>query len=284
VHDLICNAGIHPENIGRKKMNSSAHRQQPSWRRYMPWRIQFLVDSLLAGADVRSSIRFLLNSTLRVSLLVRLKYLISIYRASYRIECAHSQSEILECVVALLSFQGSQQAVFVEAGSYKGGSTAKFSMAAKLVGRKLVAFDSFEGLPANDEAHGLTILGEVPNFQAGKYRGGLDEVKENIRMYGSIDSCEFIKGWFDQTMPNFHRPVAAAYLDVDLVSSTRTCLRYLYPLIEPGGSIFSQDAHLPLIIELLRNEGFWRHEVGCVPPSIKGLGSRKLVQITKPYL
>jgi O-methyltransferase len=258
-------------------------RLQTLWRQYIPWRIQFFFRSILVASDLKSSVRFLLNSSLPVDRARRAQYLKSIYRTSYHVDCAHTQSEILECVTALWSFSGSPQAVFVEAGCYKGGSAAKFSAAARLVGRQLVAFDSFEGLPANEEQHGLTILGEAPQFDAGKYRGGLEEVRANIGTHGAIECCQFIKGWFDQTMPDFHRPIGIAYLDVDLVSSTKTCLRFLYPLLEPGGSIFSQDAHLPLIIDLLKDKAFWRNEVGCAPPVIDGLGLRKLVRITKPF-
>ncbi len=262
-------------------MPSILQRPQSWWRNYMPYRLQFLVRSILDFTDVKSSVRFLFDFSLPVSFWRRLRYIGSIYRTSYRVDCAHTQSEILECVAALLSFRGSPQAVFVEAGCYKGGSAAKFSAAARLVRRDFVAFDSFEGLPANDERHGTTIHGDKPRFDAGRYRGSLEEVEANIRNHGSIESSELIKGWFDQTMPAFSRPVAVAYLDVDLVSSTRTCLRYLYPLLEPGGSIFSQDAHLPLIIDLLKSDAFWREEVGCEVPAIEGLGRRKLVRITK---
>ena len=264
-------------------MLSILERSQSWWRHYVPYRLQFLVRSILDLTDVRSSVRFLLDFSLPVSFVTRLRYVGSIYRTSYRVDCAHTQSEILECAAALLSFGGSPQAVFVEAGCYKGGSAAKFSAAARLVGRDFVAFDSFEGLPANDEQHGATIQGDKPRFDEGRYRGSLEEVEANIRTYGSIESSQLVKGWFDQTMPAFSRPIAVAYLDVDLVSSTRTCLRHLYPLLEPGGSIYSQDAHLPLIIDLLRTDAFWREEVGCETPAIEGLGSRKLVRITKRH-
>lgn len=225
--------------------------------------------------------KFLLNRALPIDFLARVRYLMTIYRISAGVDCAHTQSEILECVTALLLFRGPRKAVFVEAGCYKGGSTAKFSAAARLAGTTLVAFDSFEGLPANEEVHGVTIHGEVPRFDEGRYRGGLEEVESNVRAHGAIDSCRFVKGWFDRTMPDFDAPIAVAYLDVDLVSSTRTCLMNLYPLLEPGGSIFSQDAHLPLIIALLKDETFWRDEVRSVPPAIEGLGARKLVRMVK---
>ena len=46
-----------------------------------------------------------------------------------------------------------------------------------------------------------------------------------------------------------------------------------------GGVLFSQDGHLPWVIDLLRDEKFWRDEVGAEPPRIEGLGKQKLVAI-----
>jgi hypothetical protein len=41
----------------------------------------------------------------------------------------------------------------------------------------------------------------------------------------------------------------------------------------------SQDGHLQATIALLRDERFWRSELGTPPPSIRGLGRAKLVEI-----
>jgi len=169
----------------------------------------------------------------------------------------------------------------VEAGACKDGSTAKFSIATRLANRELVAFDSFEGIPEHDEPHDKNIFGGAPSFE-GNYRGALEEVKANVARYGQIDVCSFVQGWFEETMPSFSRPIAAIYLDVDLAASTRTCLKYLYPLLVPGGALYSQDGHLPLVIDVFSSNTFWHHEVGLAQPHIEGLGIRKLIWATKP--
>src|SRR5207244_1008155 len=140
-----------------------------------------------------------------------------------------------------------------EAGCYKGGSTAKFSLAAHAAGKELVVFDSFQGLPENEEPHGTTIFGEVIRFKKGHYRGTLDEVSDNVSRFGKIGSCRFVPGWFEATLTDFQVPVSAIYLDVDLAASTRTCLKYLYPLLEPGGILYSQDGHIPLVIAVFED-------------------------------
>lgn len=197
--------------------------------------------------------------------------------------CAHTQEQMLDFATTILRIPADVPGVVVEAGCFKGGSTAKFSLAARAAGRKLVVFDSFEGIPPNDEDHGHNLFGQhTPHFDAGSYAGGLDEVKRNVARWGAPEVVEYVPGWFENSMPGFDQPVAAAYVDVDLASSTRTCLKHLYPLLVPGGALFSHDGHLPLVQQVLTDDAFWREEVGWPRPPIEGLGERKLVVVRKP--
>ena len=232
--------------------------------------------------DFLSVMRFLRESVPHMSLREKLSLVHSFYSISYSVDCPHTESEMLSFITTILKMPSEVAGCVVEAGCYKGGSTAKFSLAVKLTGRQLVVFDSFEGLPDNDEVHERTILGEIPNFQKGRYCGHLDEVKQNVAGAGAPDVCRFVPGWFENTMPHFSEPIAAIYLDVDLVSSTKTCLKYLYPLLSPGGYVFSQDGHLPLVIDALQDDEFWQREVGFDRPSFLGLGTKKLVMARKP--
>lgn len=214
----------------------------------------------------------------RVALLYRFK------KITRNVRCAHTQEQMLSFVNDLLRIPPEVEGCIVEAGAFKGGSTCKLSIAAQLTKRVLYVFDSFEGLPENDEAHERSILGHSIRgwFRRGKYYGGLDEVKNNIMKYGSIEPCRFIKGWFENTMPAFSERIVAAFIDVDLASSTRTCLKYLYPLLVPGGIIYSHDGDFPLVIEVFQDNDFWEKEVGSKKPHIEGLGKRKLIRIVKP--
>ena len=110
---------------------------------------------------------------------------------------------MLQVAKAILDAPSDVPGCVVEAGCFKGSSTAKFSIAAKLSNRQLYVFDSFEGLPANVEQHQPTIFGEIPDFYEGRYRGALEEVQHNISVYGEAGVCVYMKGWFDQTMPTF---------------------------------------------------------------------------------
>lgn len=193
------------------------------------------------------------------------------------VETAHNHSHMLQFLLAMFRLPATVEGCIVEAGAYKGGGTAKISLVAAHLERDLFVFDSFCGLPENAEPHEKSVLGHsIKNwFDAGKFAGTLDEVKANVSNYGDIAVCHFIPGWFSDTMPSFRQKIALAYLDVDLADSTRTCLKYLYPLLSPGGAVYSQDGDFPLVIEVFRDKKFWLEEVGCDKvPEIENLGKK----------
>lgn len=205
-------------------------------------------------------------------------------RVSKHVPCSHNASDVLAFIVEILSVPKDSPGCIVEAGCFKGGSTAKFSIIAKRVGRPLVVFDSFQGIPPHEEPHEKSILGHSIQdcFPPGSFCGSLDEVKGNVEQYGEIDVCRFVPGWFENTMPQFSEPVCAAFLDVDLASSTKTCLKHLYPLLVPGGVICSQDGHFPRVIDVFSDDRFWEEEVGCKRPPVEGLRKRPVIKVVKP--
>ena len=206
-----------------------------------------------------------------------------ITRIRRSVECPHNESHVLSFIVELFKLAPATEGVIVEAGCFKGGSSAKISLAAAMLGRPLVVFDSFAGLPPNSESHTASILGHsiAGWFAAGNFCGSLDEVRANVTAYGDISACRFIPGWFEDTMPSFDAPVCAAYIDVDLAASTRTCLKYLYPKLSPGGVLMSQDGDFPLVIDVFKDAEFWTMEVGETPPPVEGLGTSKMLKIVK---
>lgn len=232
-------------------------------------------------AERKAMAALLFGARSPVDLWARVQLLERVCAISLGIDCTQRQSESLAFIRDVLELDSAIPGCIVEAGCYKGGSTAKFSLVAARTGRRMVVFDSFEGIPVNEEKHGRNIFGDEASFEAGKYRGALEEVKANVGRYGVLEACQFVKGWFEDTLPAFDAPVAAVFLDVDLASSTRTCLRYLYSRLSPGGVLYSHDGHLPLVLDVFADDEFWAHDVGCPRPQIEGLGSRKLLRIVK---
>jgi len=236
---------------------------------------------LFRTGDYRHLLRFLFDRRVPLSFADRRTLVRRMLRVSRHVPCEHYQAEMLAVARAVFAIGSHVPGVVVEAGCYKGGSTAKLSVAANMAGRKFYVFDSFQGIPDNDEDHGRNLFGGTAAFRKGDYCGTLDEVKSNIARYGEISACEFVPGFFDQSMPGFDQPIVAAFLDVDLASSTRTCVKHLYPLLVPGGTIFSQDGHLPLVLQVLQGDDVWK-EIGHRRPELHGVGRGKLVWFQKP--
>lgn len=218
--------------------------------------------------------RFLTSSRRPTELIRRARLLWQYDRVTNAVRGYHTLEEMLRISAAILQRPG---AIVVEAGAGKGSSTAKLSLAVREVGGHLHVFDSFRGLPANDELH-RNIDGRPVRFRQGAFRGRLREVERNVTRYGAIEVCSFHKGWFAETLPAFTEPVDVAVFDVDLCESTRVCARHLVPLLTPRGVAFSQDGHLEAIVALLEDPTFWRDEVGVLP-QVLGARQRKLIQI-----
>lgn len=208
----------------------------------------------------------------------RLRLLAAFLRVTNHVRGYHTLSEMLRVADAILTLGEAGPPLVVECGVGFGSSTAKLSLATAAASGRLIAFDSFRGIPANGEVH-RHLDGRRVVFRPGAFRGRLRAVQRTVQRWGA-PVVEYRKGWFDETLPALEAgPVDVAILDVDLLSSTRTCIRHLYPCLAPGGVLFTQDGHLQAVVELLGRRSFWLDEVGVEPPAITGLGRRKLLEI-----
>jgi len=149
----------------------------------------------------------------------------------------------------------------IECGTYKGGSASNLSLACKMAGKKLLLFDSFEGLPQNDW------------YDRGEFAGNTDEVMKNIKKYGDIACCEFYKGWFEETLPSLNRPIMLAWLDVDLPESLHTCVLNIWRNLVDGGYIFIDECMDTNYSALFYSEKWWDKYFSCKPPGLIGAGT-----------
>jgi hypothetical protein len=164
----------------------------------------------------------------------------------------------------------------IECGSFKGGSAVNLSRLAAKTGRRLHLFDSFEGLPTpqeGDKEHLVLSELQFHTYEGGAYAGSLAEVKENVRKYGALGVCEFHKGYFNETLPGFDAQLVFAYVDADLTSSVRDCLKYLWPLLADGSYLFTDEAHHTEIAGLFYDPGWWEKEQHSAPPGLVGGGN-----------
>jgi O-methyltransferase len=162
----------------------------------------------------------------------------------------------------------------VECGCFKGASTAALSLVCSMVGRRLLVCDSFQGLPqdAPDAKHEYPHLKVSTSYKSGEFMGTLNEVKQNVSAYGNISVCEFIPGFFSDSLKGFHRPIAFAFFDVDLRSSMEDCIRNLWPCMESGTIIFTDDSCDMEVVKLWFDQRFWNEEMNADPPCYIGSG------------
>lgn len=185
-----------------------------------------------------------------------------------RIQSASSYKSHLAMALKLFEMDPQIPGVVVECGTFKGASAANLSLVCRIVGRQLQIYDSFQGLPTPEEGDR-----EAQYYTAGDFCGTLDEVRRNISQAGAIDHCEFIEGWFHETMPEKQDPVALAYLDVDYEASLECCVRHLWPRLVEGGYIFIDEVVSVRYCALFYSERYWQETFQEAPPGLIGAGT-----------
>ncbi len=166
----------------------------------------------------------------------RIRLALRMYRNTRRILSLTSYKAHLAMAVKLLEIPPEVDGVVVECGCYLGGSTANLSLVCEIVGRDLIVYDSFEGLPAPDprDKYGNP-------FTEGVLDADLEQVKANVRRYGAIDRCTFVKGFFADTLPQHEQPTVLCFLDVDLQGSLHDCVINLWPHLTEKGYVFIDE-------------------------------------------
>jgi len=206
----------------------------------------------------------------------KLRFLALTIRNNIRVESASNFLYHLIMAGKILRIPKDLPGDLVECGCFKGGSAVNLSRLAAWTGRRLYLFDSFEGLPApkeGDKEHLVLSEFQFHTYEGGAYAGSLEEVKENIRKYGVLDVCEFRKGFFSDTLPGFDANLVFAYVDADLTSSVRDCLKYLWPLLQDGSYLFTDEAHHNEIAGLFYDPAWWASEQHSTPPGLVGGGN-----------
>lgn len=242
----------------------------------------------LATRDRRAAFEFAFARELRsVSFAERIALVGRFVSVTNGVRGYHSLGEMLTIAREVLARRGPPGAgpTVLEAGCGYGASTAKLSLAVRLACGRLIACDSFRGIPDNDEDHQL-LDGRRTRFRAGAFRGTLASVERTVGEWGAVEVCRFEKGLFEETLPRLLEAdeLDVVVLDVDLARSTRTCIRDLWPRLRSGGVLISLDGQLRATHQILGDPAFWRDEVGTMPPFVpivEGLGKRKLLTLHK---
>jgi len=223
-----------------------------------------------------SMIRFVLNRadsvgwTDRMRILIRIKWALKKNKG----RSASTLGEQLVLVSSILDIPKNVPGVIAEFGCYKGLSSVALSIAAKYAGRKLLVFDSFEGLPESKETISHIADDTKLAYKKGDLMGSLEEVRTVIEKYGELDCVEFVKGYFCNTLPK--RPddekYALVFEDADLVESVRDVLRHAWPKLEEQCFFFSHEALDLEVVKLFYSDSLWTEMHGVKAPGLAGAG------------
>lgn len=163
----------------------------------------------------------------------------------------------------------------VECGCYKGASTIALSIICKMIEAKLIVYDSFEGLPSSEKNLGVRNyphLALYGFYKKGMYRGALEEVKNNIKLFGEISVCEFRVGNFAQSLKNHKEKIDFCFLDVDLTESTKSCIKYLWKKLRTNSYIYSDDACDLKVASVWFDNEWWQRNLNEKAPGYTGSG------------
>jgi hypothetical protein len=189
-------------------------------------------------------------------------------RTTRKVQTGTSYRAHLAMAAKILAIPRRVEGVIVEAGCWKGGTTANLSLVADIVGRDLIVYDSFAGLPpATDGDRWASPLGE------GAFNGELEEVRANVAANGAVDRCRFRKGWFADTLSGHTEPIVAAFVDVDYQASMHDCLLGLWPHLVDDGYLFVDEYTRLDFCAVFFSERFWATHFDRPPPGLMGAGT-----------
>lgn len=222
------------------------------------------------------SLGFIWFGTHAVGASARLGVVLKLVRAhlANRGKSATTFGEQLVLIEAILRIPKETAGDIAEFGCFKGMSSVALSIGAKLTGRRLRIFDSFEGLPEPEiEVHNLGTHQRL-DYKKGSYAGTLDEVRSVIARHGEISCCEFVKGFYSDTLKQrpANEPYALIFEDADLVESVRDVLRFAWPKLGESCLFFCHEARDLEVVKLFFDDVYWNTTHRTAAPGLVGAG------------
>jgi hypothetical protein len=162
----------------------------------------------------------------------------------------------------------------IECGTYKGSTATTLSIVAAMTNRKLWICDSFSGLPSDDQG----LLRNYPHlmvsgrYKKNMYSGSQIEVMNNIIKYGEFKSCDFVKGFFAKTLKKINARYSFVFVDVDLLSSMKDCIKYTWPKLSNGGLFYTDDSCDISVIKIWFDDLWWKKNLHHTAPGYVGSG------------
>lgn len=161
----------------------------------------------------------------------------------------------------------------IECGCYKGASSAALSIVCAITNRKLIICNSFEGLPDDGGCLHIGIHARTYGYyERGMWAATRQEVEANIRAHGELSVCSFIEGYLKDSLTALRGPIVFAFFDVDLESSTRDALSYVWPLLADNCAIYTDDAADMACVVPFFDEAWWQKNFASKAPGFVGSG------------
>ncbi|MBA7530003.1 hypothetical protein ES705_22205 [subsurface metagenome] len=226
--------------------------------------------------------RFIMNNVGKeygITSLHKLKLILKIVKNYTRIKSLSDPLQLLIIIEEIFKIPKTLEGDVVECGCYDGASTASLSLACYLTKRKLLVCDSFEGLPIpqDDEKYDVNAnntdkyyLWEEGEFSS---EGGLEGVKKNITKYGDISVCEFVKGYYNETLKEINTNlIVLIFEDADIASSVKDCLCYLWSKLQDGCKFYCHEPWSTNVVSLFYDKNWWQENFYSEPPGFFGSG------------
>jgi len=136
-----------------------------------------------------------------------------------------------------------------ECGVYRAGGTIMIAkiLKDKKIKKRIYGFDSFEGMPEATEKDTLED-GNIFYKKGILNTTSLGYVEEKIKYFKVDDIVEFVKGYFEDTIPykiKNDQKFCIVIIDPDQYSGTKFCLNFFYDKVVKNGIIILDDYYLP---------------------------------------
>lgn len=206
-----------------------------------------------------------------ISKLTKFKIVIKFIRNKLKIKSLTTLIEHFLLAEEIFNIPKSLEGDVVECGCYNGGSTSVLSLACALTNRRLFVCDSFEGLPEDEKYSRFFLFGKksLRSWKKGQFgvKGGINKVKENIKRYGDIRVCNFVEGYFKDTLKDIEtESIVLIFEDADLLSSVKDCLKFLWPKLLRGCKYYCHEPWAGEIKSLFYDNKWWNKELNSDAP------------------
>ena len=252
-------------------------------RNTLNWLLSFCLSRLYSlPSNLYLILKFIANNIGReygINHLQKLRLARRIIKNNEKIKSLTSWQQHVLLVEEIFRLPKSLKGDVVECGCYEGASSVNLSLACALTNRRLIVCDSFEGLPKpkDDEKYEINAGSSADYYiwEEGEFsiEGGLDTVKKNVSKFGNIKVCQFVKGYFEDTLKDIDsESIVLVFEDADVRSSVEDCLRYLWPKLQEGCKFYSHEPWSVNVVSLFFDKKWWQDNLKAEPPGFDGSG------------